>query len=202
MQRRPSRLLLLLCLAAALVAYVAVSSPLPAPESSVTIPTGAATPAPAGTVARFSLPELSTLSESVDRPLFYANRRPPPPDQVVAPGATPIQKGDFSLVGVSIRVDKREALLRRNSTKTIAWVAEGDKLDEWTVKSIQPDRVVLEQGTERDVVELGTAEDRQPSSATGQRAPAAPVASPRPGAGGQQIGPPRPSRQEPRPPPR
>jgi hypothetical protein len=194
-----------MCLAAGLVAYAAVSSPLPAPERQAAIPVGVATVAPAETLARFSLPELSTLTESVDRPLFYANRRPPPPDQVPIPAASPIQKGDFSLVGVSIRHDRREALIRRNSTKAVAWVAEGDKLEEWTVRSVQPDRVVLEQGTERDVVELGTAEDRPPPGTTPPRAPGAPAAVPRPpaGPGTQPIPAVRPPvRQEPRPPPR
>ena len=91
MTRRPSRLLLLMCLAAGLVAYAAVSSPLPTPERQAAIPVGVATVAPAETLARFSLPKLSTLTESVDRPLFYANRRPPPPDQVAAPAAVLIR---------------------------------------------------------------------------------------------------------------
>jgi hypothetical protein len=200
-RRRPSRPLLLLCVAAGLAAYAATSSPLPTPERDVPAPAAPAAVAPAEAVARFSLPELPTLTESVDRPLFYANRRPPTPDPVAVPAAAPIQRGDFSLVGVSIRRDRREALIRRNSTKALAWVAEGDKLDEWKVTSVQPDRIVLEQGAEREVVELGTAEDRPPSSAPGQRAPAGAAAPARPAAG-LPAAPPRPSRQEPRPPPR
>jgi hypothetical protein len=166
---------MLLCVAAALLVYAAVSNPVVPPRRAPASPPSAAAAPPSVEVAQFAAPPLTTLTESVERPLFSAGRRPLAPDQPAAAAATPIKKGEFVLVGVSIRTDRRDALLRRNSTGTLAWVGEGDKLEGWTVKTVQPDRVTLEQGSEREELDLWTAENKPPAP------PPARAAAPRTG---------------------
>jgi hypothetical protein len=166
---------MLLCIAAAFLVYAAATNPVTAPKRPSTaspVQVGGQTP---GATAQFSAPPLSTLTESVERPLFSAGRRPFSPEQPVVATASPIQKGEFALVGVSIRSDRRDALFRRNSTGALSWVGEGDKLEGWVVKTVQADRVILEQGGERDEIELWSAENKPPV------APPARTNVPRPG---------------------
>jgi type II secretory pathway component PulC len=175
-QQRASRILMLLCVAAALIVYMAVNNPVTVPRrgSLPSAPAGSSTSVAA--IAQFTPPSLATLPETVERPVFTSGRRPFVADAPVA-AATPaaIPKGEFALIGVSIRADRRDALLRRNSTGVLAWVTEGDKLETWVVKTVQTDRVILELGGERDELELWTAENKPPPAASLPR-----TAAPRP----------------------
>jgi len=167
---RASRVLMLMCVAAALVVYMAASNPVTLPRRGPLPSSPPGTLASTTAIAQFSAPSLVALSESVERPVFTSGRRPFAPDAPAAAAApTPIPKGEFALIGVSIRADRRDALLRRNSTGILAWVTEGDKLETWVVKTVQSDRVVLELGGERDELELWTAENKPPPAAASPR---------------------------------
>jgi hypothetical protein len=164
-----------LCVAAALLVFAAITDPFVSPRRAPPPTPAAGDASPPVGAATFSAPPLATLTETVERPIFSSNRRPAAPDQPGPALAAPIRKGDFVLVGVSIQPDRRDALLRRNSTGTLAWAAEGEKLGDWVVKAIQPDRVTLEQGSEREELELWSADNKPPAP------PPARTAAPRPG---------------------
>jgi hypothetical protein len=87
------------------------------------------------------------IADIVDRPVFTANRRPPPTqeaqdrDDGPAPATEPVLTG--RLGGVMLGPDdEREAIFARDGDKPLA-VKEGDEIDGWTVSSITPEGVVL-----------------------------------------------------------
>ena len=98
--------------------------------------------------AGFALPELDELSETVERPLFLASRRPieapapeEPPDQSL--GEPPA-----ALRGVMISSAERSVLLQFPNRADAVWVAEGATLAGWTVETVEPNQVTLRQGSE------------------------------------------------------
>lgn len=98
-----------------------------------------------------TLPPLSALTETVERPLFSASRRPPaapepPPvvEQAAAPPPQPDPPPPLTLQGVIMGGDKTVALLRRDDTGELVTLAPGDELSGWRVGQVEPARVVLE----------------------------------------------------------
>lgn len=122
--------------------------------------------------------EASTYSQIVDKPLLNPTRKPAPTQIVQAATEPPkpqIRRGLYQLVGVTDFGKTRIAQLREVANNKVQSVREGDKLQEMTVKKIDPAQVVLAFQGETDVVDLPkfTASGRVP-------APPAPVAPPAP----------------------
>jgi hypothetical protein len=86
-----------------------------------------------------TLPPLEQLRETTDRPLFASGRRPAPGARAVA---APL---GLRLEGVMAIGAQRRAIIKR-ADGTTARVVEGDTVGEWTVRRIEPDRVVLAAG--------------------------------------------------------
>lgn len=151
--RRPSPLLLLLCLVLAGL----VAAQLLLPEKN--LPTGsttanaAASPVTANLRPGFSMRPLDAFSEVIERPLFRPDRRPAPV-VVDAAKADGTSRQGYALLGVVIDDDMRMALLRPKGAKRTLRILEGQQIDGWTVEDVRPDRVVMRRGGVSEEVRL------------------------------------------------
>ena len=122
----------------------------------VSQPAIAASPPPEG------VPELALLTETVDRPLFSPDRRPPEPpagaEQVpeAAVAASTSPAPTLTLSAVIIEPGSRLALLKAASSVTLVRKREGESLEGWTVTEIRPDGVTLTRGENRHELVLRT----------------------------------------------
>jgi hypothetical protein len=105
-----------------------------APTHSAAAPRQEAAPPP------FRMPPLASLGEVVARPLFSESRRPAPVEAAKEPPAKP---PNFTLVGIFLSIDRRQALVERGQPPHVEWISERQKLDGWTVDEIGPNRIVL-----------------------------------------------------------
>ncbi len=167
--RRPSALLIGLCLILGGVIYLELSfgpSPsaalpiAPGPAPSAAFPIALGPPEPAVLLMAdpgFTMKPLDDFSEIARRPLFIPSRRPLPPDtEPPGPGPRKAERHRFILKGVVILGDERMAVLviQRRRNRTVLRVVEGQQIDGWLVEAIMPDRVVLRQGETREEVVL------------------------------------------------
>jgi general secretion pathway protein N len=90
-----------------------------------------------GSSAGFSLPALRSFATVSDHPLFSPDRRPA--RSADNSGAW----SSFTLAGIIITSQSREALVAHGKPPTIAHVVEGQTIDGWTVSAIYPDHVVF-----------------------------------------------------------
>jgi hypothetical protein len=93
-------------------------------------------------------PELSDLTETVERPLFNPSRRgpqPPPPEAEAPPPPPPTAEPPpaVTVQGVILAGDQGVALLRRDDTGEIMTARPGDDLSGWHVDRIDPGSVTL-----------------------------------------------------------
>lgn len=122
---------------------------------------------------------VESFSEVVERPLFWASRRPLallPSGPMDAPAPV-----DFVLHGIVITTDERFAMFQQGAPSRLIRLSEGQELQGWTVQSILTDRVLLRNGDR--VLELRFI-DRPPvreRSGTGKNPPTASEPLPRPG---------------------
>jgi|GEM_PF-6494778 len=97
------------------------------------------------------VPELTALTETLDRPLFTADRKPvvvtdnTTAPTIEAPAATTSQRPSLVLSAVIINGDRRMALLQELGSDTATIHAEqGQSLvGGWLLKEVTPERVVL-----------------------------------------------------------
>jgi hypothetical protein len=106
----------------------------------------------------FAMPPLDSFAEVVSRPLFMPSRRPP------VAAAMSDRPSDITLIGTIISASDRRALLGHGIPQTIEHVALGQNIDGWTVKSIDPERVVLAQ--EQREIEVKASAKQQPIGAS------------------------------------
>ena len=155
--RRPSALLIGLCLILGGVIYLELSF---GPSHPAASPIAPDPPEPAVLPAAdpdFTMKPLDNFSEIARRPLFIPSRRPLPPDtEPPRPGPRKAERHRFTLKGVVIVGDERMAVLviQRRRNRTVMRVVEGQQIDGWLVEAILPDRVVLQQGETREEVVL------------------------------------------------
>ena len=157
-QRRPSLLLIALCLALGYHVWRTLEA------GPIAIDPDAAPPPPATAVvdapeAPTDLPPIDAFAETVARPLFMATRRPPEPEEeaVVAPTTAGAQRNLFNLLGVVISADERVALVTRRRGGDFLRLVVGQSVDGWLVVAIEPDSLTLSQGGETDVLKLTDA---------------------------------------------
>jgi hypothetical protein len=110
----------------------------------------------------YRAPPLAEFGETVERPLFMADRRPAEPDQEGSEPAVAgrgLQRPDVRLMGVVITPGRRQALLQEKRGGNVLYLEPGMALDEWEVKSVEPDRVVLAAAGQTEELELRTFEE-------------------------------------------
>jgi general secretion pathway protein N len=113
----------------------------------------------------YRAPPLAEFGETVERPLFMVDRRPVEPDQedsepAVAKGE--LRRPDVTLVGVVITPARRRALLQEKRGGNVLYLEPGMAVDDWKVKSVEPDRVVLATAGQTEELELRTFEEVAP----------------------------------------
>jgi hypothetical protein len=109
---------------------------------------------------RRSVPPVTELAGVSQRPLFSPTRRPaepaPPPPAPVAVTVPPpkIDTGQYRLMGVVIEGETRIAVLRAVKGNGVYRAGEGERIEEWTVVTIEPSAVTLRQGDVDDIIRL------------------------------------------------
>lgn len=81
--------------------------------------------------------------ETVERPLFHPTRRPVE-RAAPAPAETQGDPGGMRLVGVSAVGGQKRALIRITGDAQGRWIAEGEALDGWKLKSVKDRSVIIE----------------------------------------------------------
>lgn len=127
--------LLLVLLAAALFGLlrppaVTVAGPTPAPESP-----------DLWTAPPEQAPHSGARAEIAKRPLFEPRRRPPAPEQPEEPAPEPPR---IRLSAVTVSSDLRIAVIEELDSGRTRRVREGEDVDQWTIKRVYPDRIVLQ----------------------------------------------------------
>lgn len=101
---------------------------------------------------RLSLPPLSSLSETVNRPLFIDNRRPPEDTAEAAPAIdTPRPAGtatSFSVSAIIVTEKERAVLLSYPQSGGLTRVAEGEMVAGWRLEKVENDRAIFEKDGE------------------------------------------------------
>jgi hypothetical protein len=90
------------------------------------------------------LPPLDAFGDIVSRPLFNVSRRPIAVEKTV-PDAKPAEL-NLMLSGIVIGQTGQIAHLRSAADKQTQALGVGDKIGDWQIQSIFPDRVVLQSG--------------------------------------------------------
>lgn len=105
----------------------------------------------------YRLPAVDTMLETSLRPLFVSTRRPAPPPLPPEPPKPTMNKGQFKLSGVSILPEGKFAFLLDKSGNRTHVVAQGKEINGVLVKEVSPDRVVLSQYGDSELLVLQTA---------------------------------------------
>jgi general secretion pathway protein N len=121
----------------------APSAELPLPADRAAPPTGNALPAEPGFVPR----SFDAYAQVTQRPVFSPTRRPP------AETAPPVlQPGELVLAGIVGTEAERTALVLYGQPLKPVRLKEGQTVGGWTVRSILPDRILVEAaGTTREL---------------------------------------------------
>lgn len=98
-------------------------------------------------------PRLEQFSAYLSRPLFSPRRRAGTQGLAVgADGDELRDSGEYSFQGAIISDSARVAIIRRNRTAEFFRLGVGQRLDEWLVEAIYPDRAVLRKGDSRMIL--------------------------------------------------
>jgi general secretion pathway protein N len=153
-------------------------APLPVPA--------AAAPARLGAEIPTFTPEPAELSEViVERPLFFASRRPPPPEpDGPAPEVQKASMVDFALVGTILSSSGRVALVKPSKDPLVE-LAEGQAVGGWTVDRIGADSVVFRSGAEVETVPVRDFSGK-PKAAAAAQPPRKPASQAAPAPAAQQ----------------
>jgi hypothetical protein len=143
----------------------------------------------------YSLPTADTFLDIAMKPVFLATRRPVPAAPPPEPPKPAMQRNQFQLSGVTILPDSKFAFLTEKAGNKSRVVKEGDEINGILVKTIGPDKVVLSQFDETEILTLKTAKGPATTENAGAKKPAEPAAKPPPGGTGER--PTRPGRTQP-----
>lgn len=93
--------------------------------------------------------------EIIDRPLFFASRRPLPPEPppAVEARAEPEPPLTFALVGTILTSISQTALVKPEKLPPLE-LSAGQSLDGWTVSSIDVDRIIVRHGATEQLLGL------------------------------------------------
>jgi hypothetical protein len=141
-------------------------APLPAGGGDAGVARGRQQPFLAPSAADLALPPLEAFSETLNRPLFVATRRPPsplaalqgqqPPSQPerTGPKGEKLVLGTYLLSGIVVSAEQKIVLLKHAATGKSLRVSEGDMLDDWKVATVAPDHVILRRGDREERVSI------------------------------------------------
>jgi len=139
-----------------------------------------------------SLPPLSKYEEIISRPLFLADRRPPPamPESPAEPVAE--QEATLLLVGVMLSPEGQRALVHLKEENRLVRLQVGESAGGWKLEAITPDSATLSQG--EDTLKLQLERNRKdgpppPSQAAPRTPPPPRTARPAPAASQPQQAP-------------
>ena len=133
-------------------------------------------------VEPFHLPPPDTFLETTLRPIFVVTRRPAPIPPPPEPPRPSMQKDQFKLTGVTLVPEGKFAYLFDKASNKTRVVGEGKEINGITVKEIRPDRVVLGQYDDTEVLQLRTAKGPMaPVEVPVAEGRTTPPAGPRPG---------------------
>jgi hypothetical protein len=154
----------------------------------------------------FAPPDLGALTETVDRPLFAASRRPAAPAPVVAAPrepelVEPLRPPELTLTAVVIAGDDAVAVVRSREGNQVERLRQGDEYQGWEVERVAPEALHLLRDGTRHEIALRKFEAAPRPAAPVPRGPAARAARPAPAAARPrrpQQGPRQRSMQQPR----
>lgn len=129
------------------------------------IPPAAKSAKAADAAPAYSLAPLAAFSAVTERPLFAPDRRP-------APQASETL-GSWSalvLAGIVVTPDAREVLIAHGTPAKLVHLQEGQSVDGWTVRAIEPDHVVVANGGEQHELRFGKRDDKQSARGNPRRA--------------------------------
>lgn len=151
MRARMQTNLLLLLVWLGLAGWVGYQWLNPPPPPTVPIADGAGIEADIE-VEPFQPPRIADLdlySETVERPVFYPERRPPEPEpEVVAqapPSPPPEPDVELTLVGVMLTEEGTAVLIRQEDTREVARLGLGEEVADWRLEQVRPQQVTLSQ---------------------------------------------------------
>ncbi|MCF7990822.1 MAG: hypothetical protein K9M02_10305 [Thiohalocapsa sp.] len=104
-----------------------------------------------------SVPPVEDYVAVTDRPLFLPERRPPPDEPQGQAEELPMEFTELDgmdLTAIVITPDVVSAWVRSPASPEAVRVRLGDDLEGWTVKTIEPQRLVLERQGEVDELQL------------------------------------------------
>jgi hypothetical protein len=117
------------------------------------------------TINPWVIPDLAVLSETTSRPLFIASRRPAPLIAKVKASAEPPRPRrlvGYRLTGIVRSSTQRLILLTEEKSGRVVEVHEGEKVDGWSLMSIDAEHVRLSRdGHEIDLLAPGAAKARR-----------------------------------------
>ena len=93
----------------------------------------------------------------IERPLFYATRRPPSPEApevAVQDEPAPEQEVPLTLIGVMITPEAKIALIQNDETGKVTSYGLGEKVANWNLEDIASDAVTLRKGTNSKTLPL------------------------------------------------
>jgi type II secretory pathway component PulC len=133
-----------------------------------------------------ALPPIEALTETIERPLFREDRRPPTIDEEQQEVAD-VESGLFTLVGIIVSPKQRLALVKVRGSQDVLQLSEGQQANGWTVIQISANDVIFESNDKTETIELidiKPAPSRRPSARDRRRQaqqPAQQQAQPQPG---------------------
>ena len=99
------------------------------------------------------------LRETVERPLFAPNRRPPQKRRIVVKAPAPVikakkKRNTYKLLGIIRTQERSIALLAGEKNGLNFRVETGDLIDGWYVKRVKAKQIILEQNHEQVVLSI------------------------------------------------
>ncbi len=136
---------------------------------------------------------LAAHSETVQRTLFNATRRPAPA-LAADDGPRQVARGAFQLMGTTVTGDRNIAFLKEVSNGKTRVVRQGEEINGMKVALVAPDRVQFRAGDDSEELILKVAPGPKTTLAAAPPPPGAPVAA---AAAAARQQPPRPQPQQP-----
>jgi len=129
----------------------------------------------------YRLPPPEQFLAIAERPLFIVTRRPAPAAPPPEPPRPSMKRDQFQLMGTTIVPEGKFAFLLEKAGNKSRVVAEGKEINGIMVKEVAPERVVLTQHGDTEVLLLKTGKPgAAPGAAAGGRPPLPPAGGPVP----------------------
>jgi len=147
---------------AGLAAVIAVQLSVPASPSDMKLSNAATEDSvPASAMPAYVPRAFENFSEVLDRPLFFADRKLPPPAAIELAAAAPREPLRLELEGIALSGASRVALLRDQKTNSLVQVEQGMTHSGWMLEDLSSDRAVFRRNDELTELELDTGSERR-----------------------------------------